>query len=42
MIMSIMPTAHPSFNTQQANIVLHPTAPVTGEVQQRHLCNASL
>ena len=36
------PTAHPSFNTQQANIILHPTEPVTGGVQRRHLCNASL
>ena len=24
------PTAHPSFNTQQASIVMHPIAPVTG------------
>ena len=37
--------AHPSFNTQQANIVLHPHRTSYwggGGVQRRHLCNASL
>ena len=40
------PTAHPSFNTQQASIVLHPHRTSYwgggGGVQRKHLCNASL